>query len=134
MHAMKQRIYFIRHGEGFHNIGYEGNLDAHLTPYGWHQAEALGQHIRNQQPPLGIQVLSCALHVPSMPLSYTAVIHNIPADAHMKIKQVRNSLLSIGQMKAIANVLHLLTCTANRCDTWELLANVTESGLSVCCT
>ncbi|BDA46810.1 Phosphoglycerate mutase-like protein [Coccomyxa sp. Obi] len=50
-------VHFIRHGEGFHNIGYEGNLDAHLTPFGWHQAAALQQHIKALQPPLDIQVV-----------------------------------------------------------------------------
>jgi hypothetical protein len=53
---LMQVVHFIRHGEGFHNIGYEGNLDAHLTPFGWHQAEALKQHIKALQPPLDIQV------------------------------------------------------------------------------
>ncbi|CAL8471428.1 g10970 [Coccomyxa elongata] len=50
-------VHFIRHGEGFHNIGYEGNLDAHLTPFGWHQAAALQQHIKALQPPLDIEVV-----------------------------------------------------------------------------
>ena len=53
---MEQVVHFIRHGEGYHNIGYEQNLDAHLTLLGWHQAAALGEHIRRQQPPLDIQV------------------------------------------------------------------------------
>ncbi len=48
-------VHFIRHGEGFHNIGWEDNLDAHLTDFGWQQAAALGAHIRAQQPPLDIQ-------------------------------------------------------------------------------
>ena len=54
-------IHFIRHGEGFHNIGYEQNVDAHLTPYGWHQAAALGEHIRSLQPPLNIEVCQTLL-------------------------------------------------------------------------
>ena len=107
LHLVPQRcsktVHFIRHGEGFHNIGiaptyssmkradnleanqgcksvvhvlksrnlvrhhlpvpdqcsiagYEENVDAHLTPYGWHQAAALGEHIRSLQPPLNIEV------------------------------------------------------------------------------
>lgn len=55
-------IHFIRHGEGFHNIGYEQNVDAHLTPYGWHQAAALGEHIRSLRPPLNIEVGHTILH------------------------------------------------------------------------
>ena len=55
-------VHFIRHGEGFHNIGYEGNVDAHLTPYGWHQAAALGEHIRSLQPPLNLEVRQSLLH------------------------------------------------------------------------
>jgi len=50
-------VHFIRHGEGFHNIGFDGNLDAHLTPTGWEQAHALNRHIRQLQPPLDIQVI-----------------------------------------------------------------------------
>lgn len=47
-------IYLIRHGQGFHNVaGHEDSAqylsfdweDAHLTEYGWQQAEALHRHI-----------------------------------------------------------------------------------------
>jgi hypothetical protein len=51
-----QTIHLIRHGEGYHNIGMEGNLDAHLTPTGWKQAAALKAHIQKLEPQLGIQV------------------------------------------------------------------------------
>lgn len=51
-----QTVHFIRHGEGFHNVGFDGNLDAHLTPVGWQQAHALNQHMQRLQPPLNIQV------------------------------------------------------------------------------
>lgn len=50
-------IHLIRHGEGYHNIGMEGNLDAHLTPTGWKQAAALKAHIQKLEPQLGIQVV-----------------------------------------------------------------------------
>lgn len=50
-------VYLIRHGEGWHNIGWEGNLDAHLTPNGWKQAAALKDHLRKLEPQLGIQVV-----------------------------------------------------------------------------
>ena len=50
-----QRVYFIRHGEGYHNIGVV-NEDAHLTDMGWRQAEALRQHLGNIRPPPDIQV------------------------------------------------------------------------------
>ena len=65
---MLQTVHFIRHGEGFHNIGFDGNLDAHLTPTGWEQAHALNRHIRQLQPPLDIQVglLKHAFAVPRM--------------------------------------------------------------------
>lgn len=52
-----QTVHFIRHGEGFHNIGYDGNLDAHLTPFGWTQAHALNDHLQSLQRPTDIQVL-----------------------------------------------------------------------------
>lgn len=55
--VMVQTVHFIRHGEGFHNIGYNGNLDAHLTPFGWTQAHALNDHIQALQRPPDIQVL-----------------------------------------------------------------------------
>lgn len=51
-----QTIYLIRHGEGFHNVGMDHNLDAHLTPRGWAQTAALNQHLRARQEQLGIQV------------------------------------------------------------------------------
>ena len=50
-----QTIFFIRHGEGYHNIGVL-NEDAHLTDMGWRQAEALRQHMGNMRPPPDIQV------------------------------------------------------------------------------
>lgn len=51
-----QTLYLIRHGEGWHNIGYEQNVDAHLTPRGWAQAAALQQHLAALLPQLGIEV------------------------------------------------------------------------------
>lgn len=50
-------VYLIRHGEGFHNIGYDHNLDAHLTPRGWAQTAALQQHLQALQPQLGIELV-----------------------------------------------------------------------------
>jgi broad specificity phosphatase PhoE len=41
-------LHLIRHGEGFHNIG-RPNPDAHLTPRGWQQAHALGEHMAKFQ-------------------------------------------------------------------------------------
>lgn len=37
-------IHFIRHGEGWHNVGI-ANPDAQLTSKGWTQAHALGKHM-----------------------------------------------------------------------------------------
>ena len=51
-----QVVHFIRHGEGFHNIGYESNLDPHLTEFGWQQAAALKQHLKTLEQPLNVQV------------------------------------------------------------------------------
>ena len=51
-----QTVHFIRHAEGFHNIGWEQNTDAHLTPRGWAQTAALRRHIRELSPPLDVQV------------------------------------------------------------------------------
>lgn len=51
-----QTVHFIRHGEGFHNIGFDANVDAHLTPFGWTQAHALHHHLQTLQRPPDIQV------------------------------------------------------------------------------
>ena len=51
-----QTVHFIRHGEGFHNVGLDGNLDAHLTQFGWKQAHALNDHIQTLRRPPEIQV------------------------------------------------------------------------------
>eukprot|EP00878_Enallax_costatus_P032947 GHUV01036302.1.p1 GENE.GHUV01036302.1~~GHUV01036302.1.p1 ORF type:complete len:402 (+),score=101.12 GHUV01036302.1:240-1445(+) len=50
-------VYLIRHGEGWHNIGYDHNLDPHLTPRGWAQTAALQQHLVALQPQLGIELV-----------------------------------------------------------------------------
>jgi hypothetical protein len=50
-------IHFIRHGEGFHNVGYSNNLDAQLTERGWDQAHALGRHMYSQAPTSGVQLV-----------------------------------------------------------------------------
>ncbi|KAK9863081.1 hypothetical protein WJX84_008016 [Apatococcus fuscideae] len=50
-------IHFIRHGEGYHNIGYEGLHDPHLTQLGWDQAHTLQKHLASIQPPLNIEVV-----------------------------------------------------------------------------
>ena len=51
-----QVVHFIRHAQGFHNIGYEDNLDAHLTGYGWKQTEALRQHVGSLPESLNVEV------------------------------------------------------------------------------
>lgn len=48
-------VHFVRHGEGFHNIGIV-NEDAHLTEAGWRQAEALNKHIQQLKPAIDVQV------------------------------------------------------------------------------
>eukprot|EP00879_Flechtneria_rotunda_P014634 GHRR01015293.1.p1 GENE.GHRR01015293.1~~GHRR01015293.1.p1 ORF type:complete len:202 (+),score=57.96 GHRR01015293.1:376-981(+) len=50
-------LYLIRHGEGWHNIGFETNLDPHLTPRGWAQTAALQQHLATLQPKLNIELV-----------------------------------------------------------------------------
>jgi len=50
-----QTIHFIRHAEGFHNIGWEQNDDAHLTSRGWQQAAALRRHVSSLVLPLNVQ-------------------------------------------------------------------------------
>ena len=50
-----QVVHFVRHGEGFHNIGIV-NEDAHLTEAGWRQAEALNKHIQQLKPSIDVQV------------------------------------------------------------------------------
>ena len=53
---MLQTVFFVRHAEGWHNVGFESNQDSHLTPYGWEQGAALRKHIMALQPPLNLQV------------------------------------------------------------------------------
>eukprot|EP00891_Asterochloris_glomerata_P008881 jgi/Astpho2/8881/e_gw1.00129.54.1_t len=55
--ACLQVIHWIRHGEGWHNIGYENSEDAHLTPLGWQQTNGLRQHIAAQSPALNIELV-----------------------------------------------------------------------------
>lgn len=50
-------IHFIRHGEGFHNVGYSQNLDARLTERGWDQAHALGRHVYSNPATAGVQLV-----------------------------------------------------------------------------
>ncbi|KAG7666578.1 putative Phosphoglycerate mutase-like protein [Nannochloris sp. 'desiccata'] len=49
-------IHFIRHGEGWHNIGL-ANHDAQLTPRGWQQAHALGRHMQNYELTRNVQLI-----------------------------------------------------------------------------
>ena len=53
--AAAQVVHFVRHGEGYHNIGVV-NEDAHLTEAGWRQADALKKHIAGLTPALDIEV------------------------------------------------------------------------------
>lgn len=48
-------IHFIRHGEGFHNIGIN-TPDSHLTPVGWKQAHTLAVHMASNPPCNSVQV------------------------------------------------------------------------------
>ena len=58
-----QVVHFVRHGEGFHNIGIV-NEDAHLTEAGWRQADALKKHIAGLTPALDIQASTPTLANP----------------------------------------------------------------------
>jgi broad specificity phosphatase PhoE len=49
-------VHFIRHGEGWHNIGL-ANHDAQLTPRGWQQAHALGRHMQNYELTRNVQLI-----------------------------------------------------------------------------
>lgn len=71
--CVSQTVHFIRHGEGFHNIGFDGNEDAHLTPFGWSQAHGLHDHIQSLPTALGVQV-RCLLISPSS----RALIEHLP--------------------------------------------------------
>jgi len=62
-----QTIHLIRHGEGFHNVAGHADVaeyrsytwqDAHLTPRGWRQAQALGAHIRAAAFPVEVVIVS----------------------------------------------------------------------------
>jgi phosphohistidine phosphatase SixA len=54
--ANTKTLHFIRHGEGFHNIGYQ-TLDSHLTEKGWEQAHALGTHMAAFPSTSGVQLV-----------------------------------------------------------------------------
>ena len=46
----QRRVYFIRHGEGFHNIpNHQSPHDPELTARGWLQCKALYQYFQNKQ-------------------------------------------------------------------------------------
>ncbi|KAK9840535.1 hypothetical protein WJX84_011900, partial [Apatococcus fuscideae] len=49
-------VHFIRHGEGFHNIGFPSE-DSQLTEAGWQQAAALKRHLVKHADRLRIQVV-----------------------------------------------------------------------------
>lgn len=49
-------VHFIRHGEGYHNIGL-ANPDARLTPKGWQQAVALRKHMLKFEVTRGVQLV-----------------------------------------------------------------------------
>ena len=49
-------VHFIRHGEGWHNIGL-ANADAQLTPKGWQQAHALGKHMLKFETTKNVQLV-----------------------------------------------------------------------------
>jgi broad specificity phosphatase PhoE len=40
-----QVVHFVRHGEGFHNVGFDELEDSPLTHKGWADAEALRAHL-----------------------------------------------------------------------------------------
>ena len=61
-----QVIHFIRHGEGYHNLGHEHLHDPHLTSLGWAQAHALQEHLTCSLPPLNIQVTFAAPSLDAM--------------------------------------------------------------------
>jgi broad specificity phosphatase PhoE len=46
----------VRHGEGYHNIGFESLEDTHLTANGWSQAAKLQKHINHLKKPLDLDV------------------------------------------------------------------------------
>lgn len=60
-HFVAQVVHFVRHGEGYHNIGVV-NEDAHLTEAGWRQADALKKHIAGLTPSLDIEVGASPYH------------------------------------------------------------------------
>ena len=67
-----QVIHFVRHGEGFHNIGIV-NEDAHLTAAGWKQAHALRKHISSVRPALNVEVIFC---IARLQLDQLLLIHS----------------------------------------------------------
>ncbi|GAQ86948.1 hypothetical protein KFL_003220100 [Klebsormidium nitens] len=50
-------VHFVRHGEGYHNIGFESLEDTHLTANGWSQAGKLQKHLNNLPKPLDLEVV-----------------------------------------------------------------------------
>ncbi|KAK9839328.1 hypothetical protein WJX81_008390 [Elliptochloris bilobata] len=55
--TITKTVHFIRHAEGFHNVGWEQNDDAHLTGRGWAQTAALRRHLQELTLPLNVQVV-----------------------------------------------------------------------------
>jgi len=50
-------VHFVRHGEGYHNIGFESLEDTHLTANGWSQAAKLQKHINHLKKPLDLDAV-----------------------------------------------------------------------------
>lgn len=52
-----QDIYFVRHAQGYHNVGREHQCDAHLTAKGWRQTAALHQYLTTNSASIAPQVV-----------------------------------------------------------------------------
>ncbi|KAL3135524.1 hypothetical protein ABBQ38_006004 [Trebouxia sp. C0009 RCD-2024] len=73
-------VHFIRHGEGFHNIGFDANVDAHLTQFGWTQAHALNHHLQTLGRPPDIQLLVVSPLVRTLETATGAFGKGLPQD------------------------------------------------------
>ncbi|KAL3158693.1 hypothetical protein ABBQ32_011434 [Trebouxia sp. C0010 RCD-2024] len=73
-------VHFIRHGEGFHNIGFDANVDAHLTPFGWTQAHALNHHLQTLSRPPEIQLIVVSPLVRTLETATGAFGKGLPQD------------------------------------------------------
>lgn len=93
---------------GFHNIGI-ANEDAHLTEFGWRQAEALGRHIAATKPLLNVQVTTP--HRACLIQYMAASLHRLCTAAHnLSICKIPDTCLCTAVNRAACITLTSRSC------------------------